>query len=283
MTTVCGPSLFGSGARCNNYIKVWNGGFLAVEGSNTADKLMLSELRIKYSEILKSKVLLKKGQQNYILNPLGIGDNVVFVALKVIYDSKSVIEEDNYLTWSYLDGFVVNKIGSLMVLTGNTTNTVPQIMVSNPNIKYDVQLEVLIAINDCVDVDTQNTSNNLPFYATSQNIDILTLIGTTLPELVFIEFELVAEPNDSDEDTGEKKQKFEIPASYIISGVEQFNTITNTWQWIGGDKEESLLLLEDLWNKESTVIDVSGNNIDYFIYTHIGPKIGTRKLRLWRG
>jgi hypothetical protein len=143
---VCGQSLFGAN---NNYIKVGNGEFVAIEGATTAEKLILKDLRIPYKQLLKSKIIIKKGQENYLLNHLGLGDNATFLAIKVIYDSKSVIEEDNYLNWSYFDDVTrVNKIGKMMVLTGNSTNRIPQLFISNPNEKYDVQLEVMVAVID---------------------------------------------------------------------------------------------------------------------------------------
>lgn len=143
---VCGQSLFGAS---NNYIKVGKSEFVAVEGATTAEKLILSDLRIPYKQILKSKVTIKKDQQDYLLNHLGLGDNATFLAIKVIYSPKSVIEEDNYLNWSYFNDInTVNKIGKVMVLTGNSTNRIPQLFISNPNEKYDVQLEVMVAVVD---------------------------------------------------------------------------------------------------------------------------------------
>lgn len=144
--SVCGQSLFGGD---NNYIKVGNGSFVAIEGSMTAEKLDLSDLRIPYKQLLKGKVIIKKGTEDYLLNHLGLGDNATFLAIKVSYNPKSVIEEDNYLSWSYLnDTTSVNHINRLMVLTGNSTHRIPQLYITNPNEKYDVQLDVMVAVID---------------------------------------------------------------------------------------------------------------------------------------
>ena len=144
--SVCGNSLFDNGF---NYIKLNKSDFVAVEGSNTMERLMLSGLRIPYTQILKGKIILKKGEQNYLLNHLGLGDNVTFLAMKVIYDFKSVIKEDNYLTWSPYDNLEYEGVVSeMMVLTGNTTKRIPQLFISNPNEKYSVRLEVMLAIID---------------------------------------------------------------------------------------------------------------------------------------
>jgi hypothetical protein len=94
----CGSSLFGPSSQ---YIKTNAGDFIATEGSNIRERLMLSDLRIPYKQILKSRIILKKGQTNYLLNHLGLGDNATFLSIKAIYDTKSIIETDNYVQYSY--------------------------------------------------------------------------------------------------------------------------------------------------------------------------------------
>ena len=146
MSSVCGQSLFGSG---NNYIKVGNGEFLAIEGSSTAEKLGLSELRMPYKQLLKSKVVLKPGQVNYLLNFLGLGDNATFLAIKATYDPKSVVEADRYVNWSFYDDLTkIYSFAQMMVLTGNSTNRVKQLYLTNPSDKYSVFLEIMVAVID---------------------------------------------------------------------------------------------------------------------------------------
>lgn len=143
---VCGQSLFGSGS---NYIKVSDGSFVAIEGSTTADKLIMSDLRMPYKQLLRGRVLLKVGQEDYLLNHLGLGDNATFLAIKVTYDPKSVIEEDNYIQWSFYDDVSrVNSMAQLLVLTGNSSNRIPQLWLTNPNSKYPVTLDVMVAVID---------------------------------------------------------------------------------------------------------------------------------------
>ena len=49
---ICGgQSLFGAQSQ---YIKVSNGEFLAINGSTTADRLSVSELRMPYKQLLRS-------------------------------------------------------------------------------------------------------------------------------------------------------------------------------------------------------------------------------------
>jgi len=142
----CGSSLFGQGSQ---YIKISGGDFVAIEGSSTRDKLTVSDLRMPYKQILKSRIILKKGQVNYLLNHLGLGDNATFLAIKAVYDPKSVVEADNYVTYSYYNYPVSNfTFAQLLVLTGNSTNRVPQLYLTNPSVKYPVVLDVMIGVMD---------------------------------------------------------------------------------------------------------------------------------------
>lgn len=142
----CGDSLFGPGSQ---YIKTNNGDFIAIQGSDTVERLMLSDLRIPYKQLLKSKIILKPGQVNYLLNHLGLGDNATFLAMKVTYDSKSVIEDDNHIIWNFYDDSTkLYNIGQLMILTGNSTNKIKQIYLTNPNTKYPVTIDVMAAVID---------------------------------------------------------------------------------------------------------------------------------------
>lgn len=141
----CG-TIFGSGAQ---YIKVNGGDFVAIDGANIVDRLTVSDLRMPYKQLLKSRILLKAGQTNYLLNHLGLGDNATFLAIKVLYNSASVIEEDNYITWSFYDDLTKTyPIAQMMCLTGNSTNRIKQIYLTNPNTKYAVTLEVMVGVID---------------------------------------------------------------------------------------------------------------------------------------
>ena len=146
MSIGCGANLFGTKSQ---FIKTNGGDFIAVDGSNTRERLILSDLRIPYKQILKSRIILKTGQINYLLNHLGLGDNATFLCLKVAYDGKSVIEADNYVNWSYYDDLTrVNHFADMMVLTGNSTNRIPQLYLTNPSTKYPVYLDVIVGVID---------------------------------------------------------------------------------------------------------------------------------------
>ena len=141
-------SIFGSNNN-NQYIKTDKGDFVAIKGANIHERQILSDLRIPYKQILKSRIHLKAGQVNYLMNHLGLGDNATFVSIHARYDSKSVLEEDNYLLWSfYSDSNKQYAMDQLMVLTGNSTNRIEQIYLTNPNPDYPVELEVMVAVID---------------------------------------------------------------------------------------------------------------------------------------
>ena len=146
MSVGCSGNLFGNRSQ---FIKTNGGDFIAVEASNTRERLILSDLRIPYKQILKSRVILKTGQTNYLLNHLGLGDNATFLCIKAVYDSKAVIEADRYVNWSYYDDLTrINSFADMMVLTGNSTNRVPQLYLTNPSTKYPVYLDVMVGIID---------------------------------------------------------------------------------------------------------------------------------------
>jgi len=142
----CGASLFGNSSQL---IKINGGDFVSIQGSDTRERLITSDLRMPYKQILKSRIILKTGQTNYLLNHLGLGDNATFLCLKATYDSKSVNEEDNYINWSYYDDLTkINTFAQMMVLTGNSSNRITQLYLTNPSIKYPVFIDVMVAVID---------------------------------------------------------------------------------------------------------------------------------------
>jgi hypothetical protein len=142
----CGGNLFGPSSQ---FIKTNGGDLIATEGASTREKMILSDLRIPYKQIIKGRVVLKAGQSNYPLNHLGLGDNATFLSLKVKYDPKSKFEFDNYVQWNYFDDFSkMYPISNLLVLTGNSANRIKQIYLSNPNPNYSVSIDAMIAVID---------------------------------------------------------------------------------------------------------------------------------------
>ena len=139
-------SIFGNTSQ---YIKLQGSDFVAIEGVNTIERLIGGDLRFPYKQILKSRILLKSGQANYLLNHLGLGDNATFLAIKATYNKSSVNEEDNYINYSYYtDLSKINTFSQLLVLTGNSSHRIEQLYLTNPSLKYTVTLDVMVAIMD---------------------------------------------------------------------------------------------------------------------------------------
>lgn len=139
-------SIFGSS---NGYIKFQGGDIIAIEGPNTKERLILSDQRIPYKQIIKGRIILKPGQVNYLLNHLGLGDNATFLAISARYNAKSTIEEDNYVQYNYYDDFSsLYYFDQVLVLSGNSTHRIPQLYLTNPNTNYEVTLEVMVAVID---------------------------------------------------------------------------------------------------------------------------------------
>lgn len=148
MSSCSNSSLFGPS---QGYIKFLNGDAVAIDGGNIAERLILNDLKIPYKQILKSRVILKPGQIDFLLNYLGLGDNSTFLMLVARYDPKSKIEEDNYVSWNYFDDPTKTyHFNQLLALTGNSTHRIPQLYLHNPNATYPVIIDVMVAVIDDV-------------------------------------------------------------------------------------------------------------------------------------
>jgi len=146
------------GTQDNNYLKFQGSDLIAVEGPNTVERQLLGSLRFPYKQLLKGRVILKPGQVNYLLNHLGLGDNATLVSISAKYDAKSTIEEDNYVLWSFYDDLTnTHPMAQYVMLTGNSSNRVKQLYLTNPNATYSVILDVIVANID----DTYNFFNDV--------------------------------------------------------------------------------------------------------------------------
>jgi hypothetical protein len=95
---------------------------------------------------LRGRVTLRAGQTDYLLNHLGLGDNATLVSIAVTYDPKSKIETDNFVQYAFYNDLTrVRAFCEIMILTGNTTNRIPQLYLTNPNATYSVTLDVMVA------------------------------------------------------------------------------------------------------------------------------------------
>lgn len=117
-------------------------------------------------------------------------------------------------------------------------------------------------------------NGTLPIFATSENITELKRQDLKSPYDEYYELELVPDSEDNS-----NKQTFQYPTSFEdITGIQQLNTITNTWDWISGDKNNSLTYFNTDPNIQK---DINGILTNYIEYVYNGPKIGFRKIRLY--
>ena len=118
---------------------------------------------------------------------------------------------------------------------------------------------------------TQTITGVYPTFATTVAIDTMTKQPLALMNSTYIGVTMVAE-----DDTN--KQKMEFPTVWsVITGIQFYNTVSSTWEWIGGSKANSLLTF-DITSVTETI---QGNIINYNRYTNNGAKIGSRQLRFY--
>ena len=131
-----------------NYIKIYKGSFVGVEGSDIVHTMPIN-LFSPYKQLLRASVILKPGQCKFLLNHLGLGDNATFLSILATYDNASRVEADNFVQYSYYTN--PNNwysFAQMLVLTGNSENRIEQLYLSNPNQEYGVKLDILVGVID---------------------------------------------------------------------------------------------------------------------------------------
>ena len=149
---------------------------------------------------------------------------------------------------------------------------------------YDVQEDSLTNTFDYIETQIntniyggylkQFTINNLhkmPWYATTENIQTYSLQPTTdLIDGAY--YQCVMQP-----EYGNDKQGIKIPSIYILTKVEIYNKIENTWEPIGGDDIYSTTL----FTPTKTSIEIDGENYDYTQFQYNGPIVGKRSMKFY--
>lgn len=161
----------------DKYIKVYDGKFVVVEGSEIIDKIDFGGVRFKYEQYFKSRMTLLKGAVGQMINYANLGDNVTFLLFKVTYDGKAKETEKHITYYFERDPETKYCIGDAMLLTGNTECRIPVIVLDNPSIKYDVQIEILVAsVDNQIDYFAANSVLN----TNTTNITISNLLWDEL-------------------------------------------------------------------------------------------------------
>lgn len=136
---------------------------------------------------------------------------------------------------------------------------------SNGN-DYDVPLPA-----GTTSMKTVSITGVYQYYATTSNITTLTMQPLSIMDAEYVEIDMVGE-------SGGNKQRFELPIMWSpITGIKFYNTISNTWDWIGGSKSNSLATFTITDN----IRNINGIDVSYKLWTHNGSTIGSRKLRLY--
>ena len=110
-----------------------------------------------------------------------------------------------------------------------------------------------------------------PWFGNSASIFTTTKQNLALMNSAYVGISVVAENSVN-------KQTVELPIDWsTITGIQFFNTVNNTWEWINGSKANSLLT----FTVTTTTKDINGSTINYNIYTHNGSTTGSRQLRFY--
>lgn len=138
--------------------------WIATEGPNISGKIDLSGIEIPYDSQSTARMVLNPGAKNQPIMYGFLGNKVTFITIKVTYsetDPNCVIEENKYLEYWFEDEpSNIMTIGKIMVLTGNSTNRVPQIYLNNPT-EYKVYVDVLLGNLEQDDLDIDDIRSDV--------------------------------------------------------------------------------------------------------------------------
>ena len=159
--------------------------------------------------------------------------------------------------------------------TTSTYTVTPGVQSFTVSVNYDEGPQPLNSIGG--DYDSPLAAGNNPPGSTSKSITgvypvfattstISTLTQQSLQSMSsLIQVSMVTEAGSTD------KQIIEIPDAFnTISGLQQFNTLSSTWDTI---------LLSSFTPSTPTTRTIQGNTVNYNRYTHNGAIIGARQLR----
>lgn len=271
----CGNNLLGGN---NKVIKYYGSDLIAVDGSNTVARLPLGDIRVPYKQVINSQIILKPGQTNYLLNFMGLGDNANLLAIAVSYDKKSKIETENFVQYNYYDDFSrMYAFNTILTLSGNSTNRVKQIYLSNPNQTYAVTLSVMVAtIDDTYSFFNATTGQDMAFSGLRYT-DIITwvpnesiaILNPSLTPMAYIQLQNIA----SIERAGKILILDDVSMGYIyldfidIFNAQQAHSLIN-WSMEGTDRViQDLDPIADLL--PPTIFFTS--NVDLVGATFVGP------------
>jgi len=166
-------------------IRFYQNSLIASEGANMVQKMMLDGIFAPYEQLLRGRITLKAGQCKYLLNHLGLGDNATFLTIVANYDTKSKIDSQNFVQYSYYsDPNHWHSFAQMILLTGNSENRIEQLYLTNPNQNQSVVLDIMVGViddesgffNDLCDIDDTAVSSVITFKNLKSD-DIITWIA----------------------------------------------------------------------------------------------------------
>lgn len=147
-------------------IKPYECSFIAIEGPNLKGKIDLQGLEIKYESFYVSQLILNEKAKDQPIVYGFLGENITFLLIRAKYlplDPNWAIETEQYIQYYYADDPArIRTMGQLQILTGNSTNRIPQLFFNNPSSIYKVYIEILAANLAQSDITVQQTGHYTP-------------------------------------------------------------------------------------------------------------------------
>ena len=153
----------------NKIIKPYECAMLVVEGPNLKGKMNLDGLEIKYENFALTQLTLNPESKDQPMLYGFLGNNITFLMVKAKFlpvDPNWAVESEQYIEYYFSDDPTkVRQMGQLMILSGNSAKRIPQIYFNNPNTKFNVYLDVLMANL------AQDDLTNLSQYSNTSSFD----------------------------------------------------------------------------------------------------------------
>ena len=124
-------------------IRYHNTDLKVFSGANTLASMALCQVKVPYEQYQRVQVVLPKGQTNYILSSALLGIKTNFIAIYASYNSADTTQ--NYLKWKFQPSADAKwSFTSVLMLTGTSSNPIPNILIDNPNPDCTVILDILV-------------------------------------------------------------------------------------------------------------------------------------------
>ena len=167
-------------------IKPYECAWIVIEGPNMKGKLNLDGLEIKYDSFYLSQLTLNENSKDQPLMYGFLGVNITFLMVRAKFmplDPNWAVETEQYINYYFADDpGQIRSMSQMLMLSGNSTNRIPQIFFNNPSGKYKVYLEVLMAnLPQSNLTNTQQYAQNSSLNGLYWNSIVSDIINYTIP------------------------------------------------------------------------------------------------------